>query len=119
MTAQEILDKIDADISRTAKAEGGKKRQIDVNRDRIAALLRQRETWEQPNEVYADAEWEICIVWRSRYGRVELGSEPDGRIGYYVKQTFSSRNEEGFFESGTKEELMRVMSWLDKYPEGI
>lgn len=110
MTGQEILDKIDADISRTAKIEGRKTQQIDVNRDRIAALLGQREKWERPDEVYADSEWEICIIWRSRYGRVELGSEPDGRIGYYVKQTFSSRNEEGFFESGTKEELMRVMS---------
>ena len=71
MTGQKILDEIDADISRTAKAEGGKKRQIDVNRDRIAALLRQRETWEQPNEVYADAEWEICIGMLANYGYFE------------------------------------------------
>lgn len=117
-TAREILDKIAAATLCAAQNAGGTKQQIIVNRDRIAALLEQREEWETPDEVYADEAWEICIVWRSRYGMVEFGTEEDGRVGYYVKRTFNGQNEEGFFEDNTKDELRRVMSWLDEIPEG-
>ena len=60
--------------------------QIKANRDRIAALLGLRDEWKQPDEVYADEAWEVSIVWRSGYGRVEIGTAEDGSVGYYVRR---------------------------------
>lgn len=77
-TTREVLDTIDADTLRAAQAKGGTLPQIEVNRDRIAALLEVCEEWKQPDEVYADEAWEICIIWRSGYGSVEIGTEEDG-----------------------------------------
>lgn len=111
---REILDTIDADTLRAARIMGGAKAQIGVNRERIGALLELREEWKQPDEVYADEAWEISIIWRSEYGRVEIGTEEDGRIGYYISRTLREENEEGIFEDRTREELDRVMSWLDR-----
>ena len=88
--------------------------QIKVNRDRIAALLGLREEWKRPDEVYADHAWEICIVWRSGYGRVEIGTDEDGTIEYYVSRTLSERSEEGSFRDHNREEIGRIMSWLDR-----
>ena len=116
-TVREILDTIDADTLRAARINGGTGAQIEANRDRIAALLGLREEWKRPDEVYADEAWEICIVWRSEYGRVEIGTEEDGRIGYYVSRTLSEKSEEGNFREHSREELDRVMSWLDEAPE--
>lgn len=118
-TTREVLDTIDADTLRAAQIKGGTKRQIEVNRDRIAALLGLYEEWKQPDEVYADEAWEICIIWRSGYGRVEIGTEEDGRIGYYVSRTLSEESREGNFREHSREELARVMSWLDEAREEI
>ena len=118
-TTREILDAIDADTLRAAQIKGGTRRQIEVNRDRIAALLGLCDEWKRPDEVYADEAWEICIVWRSGYGRVEIGTEEDGRIGYYVSRTLSEESREGTFREHSREELDRVMSWLDEAREEI
>ena len=118
-TVREILDTVDADILRAARVKGGMRPQIEANRDRIAALLGLRREWKRPDEVYADEAWEISIVWRSGYGRVEIGTEEDGGIGYYVSRTLSGKSEEGSFREHSREELDRVMSWLDKAPEGL
>ena len=93
--------------------------QIKVNRDRVASLLGLYEEWKRPDEVYADHAWEICIVWRSRYGRVEIGTEEDGTIQYYVSRTLSNKSEEGSLGDHNREELDRVMSWLDEAPREI
>ena len=118
-TTREILDTIDADTLRAAQVKGGTRPQIEVNRDRIAALLGLRDEWKRPDEVYADEAWEICIVWRSGYGRVEIGTEEDGSVGYYVSRTLSEESREGKFREHGREELGRVMSWLDEAPEEI
>ena len=118
-TTREILDTIDADTLRAAQVKGGTKRQIEVNRDRIAALLGLYEEWKRPDEVYADEAWEICIIWRSGYGRVEIGTEEDGRIGYYVSRTLSEESKEGNFREHSREELDRIMSWLAEAREEI
>ena len=118
-TARKILDTIDADTLRAALVRGGTRRQIEVNRERIAALLGLYEEWKRPDEVYADESWEICIVWRSGYGRVEIGTEEDGSVGYYVSRTLSEESREGSFREHSREELARVMSWLDEAREEI
>ncbi len=118
-TTREILDTIDADTLRAAQVKGATSQRIAENRDRIAALLGLREEWKRPDEVYADEAWEICIVWRSGYGRVEIGTEEDGSVGYYVSRTLSEESREGYFRRYGGEELSRVMSWLDEAREGI
>ena len=118
-TTRNILDMIDAGTLRAARSRGGVKRQIAANRDRIEALLGLCEEWKQPDEVYADEAWEICIVWRSGYGKVEIGTEEDGSIGYYVSRTLSDKSEEGNFREHSREEIDRIMSWLNKKPEEI
>ena len=118
-TTRDILDTIDADTLRAAQIKGGTRPQIEVNRDRIAALLGLCEEWKRPDEVYADEAWEICIVWRSGYGRVEIGTEEDGSIGYYVSRALSEESREGNLQEHSREELGRVMSWLDEAPEDI
>ena len=118
-TTREILDTIDADTLRAARIRGGARAQIGVNRERIGALLELREEWKQPDEVYADEAWEISIIWRSEYGRVEIGTEEDGRVGYYISRTLREESEEGIFEDRTREELDRVMSWLDRVRKEI
>ena len=113
------MDTIDADTLRAAQVKGGTSPQIETNRDRIAALLGLCEDWKRPDEVYADEAWEICIVWRSGYGRVEIGTEEDGSVGYYVSRTLSEESREGNLQEHGREELGRVMSWLDEAPEDI
>ena len=118
-TTREIIDTIDAHTLQAAQIGGGTKPQIEVNRDRIAALLGLRETWTRPDEVYADEAWEICIIWRSGYGRVEIGTEEDGSITYYVSRTLNEKSGEGTLQEHSREELARIMSWLDKTHEGV
>ncbi len=118
-TTREILGTIDADALRAALVRGGTRRQIEANRNRIAALLGLCEEWKRPDEVYADEAWEICIVWRSGYGRVEIGTEEDGSVGYYVSRTLSEESREGGFREHSREELDRVMSWLEEAYEEI
>ena len=117
-TTRAIMDAIDAHTLRAARAKNGTKPQIEVNRDRIAALLGLFDEWKRPDEVYADEAWEICIIWRSGYGRVEIGTEEDGSVGYYVNRTLSEESREGTLQDLNRNELSRVMSWLDKVPEG-
>ena len=117
-TTREIIDTIDAHTLQAARIKGGARRQIEVNRDRIAALLGLRETWMRPDEVYADEAWEICIIWRSGYGRVEIGTEEDGSVTYYVSRTLNEESREGTLQEHSREELAKIMSWLDKTREG-
>ena len=91
--------------------------QMKINRDRIATLLGLRDAWKKPDEVYADEAWEICIIWRSGYGRVEIGTEEDGTVGYYTSRTLSEKSDEGRFKDHSPEELNWVMSWLEEMPE--
>ena len=119
LDGERILDAIDADTLRAARIKGGAMPQIKVNRGRIAALLGWRDRWKRPDEVYADEAWEICIIWRSGYGRVEIGTEEDGSVGYYVSRTLSQESKEGSFLEHSQEELDRVMSWLEEVPEEI
>ena len=118
-TTREILDTIDAGTLRAAQVKGATSQRIVENRDRIAALLGLREEWKRPDEVYADEAWEICIVWRSGYGRVEIGTEEDGSVGYYVSRTLTEESREGYIWGHSGEKLSRVMSWLDDAPEEI
>ena len=118
-TTREILDTIDADTLRAARVKEGASSQIETNRDRIAALLGLYEEWKRPDEVYADEAWEICIIWRSGYGKVEIGTEEDGSVGYYVSRTLGEKSKEGNFQEHSREELSWVMSWLDEAPEEI
>ena len=63
-----------------------------------------------------------CIpfpLWRSGYGRVEIGTEEDGGVGYYVSRTPSEESREGEFRQHGREELDRIMSWLDEASEEI
>ena len=117
--AREILDTINADTLHAARLKGGIKQQIKVNRDRISALLELRDDWKRPDEVYADETWEICIVWRSSFGKVEIGTEEDGSIGYFVSRTLSEKSEEGKVQLHGKNELERIFSWLEADPEDI
>lgn len=118
-TTREILDLIDAGTLRAAQIKGETSPQIETNRDRIAALLGLCEEWKRPDEVYADEAWEISVVWRSGYGRVEIGTEEDGGIGYYVSRTLNGKNKEGNLQEHSSEELGRVMSWLGKAPKEL
>ena len=113
------MDAIDAHTLRAAQAKGGTKPQIEANRDRIAALLGVRDEWRRPDEVYADEAWEICIIWRSGYGRVEIGTEEDGSLGYYVNRTLTEESREGNFSERNRDELDKVMSWLHVEPEEL
>ena len=118
-TTRDILDMIDVGTLRAAQVKGGTSPRIEGNWDRIAALLGLYEEWKRPDEVHADEAWEICIIWRSGYGRVEIGTEEDGSVGYYVSRTLSEESREGSFREHGREELDRVMSWLDEVPEEI
>lgn len=118
-TTRDILDTIDAHTLRAAQDKGGTKPQIEANRDSIAALLGLHDEWKQPDEVYADEAWEITIVWRSGYGSVEIGTDEDGSIGYYVCRTLSEESREGTFQEHSREEISRVMSWLNEAREEI
>ena len=118
-TTRDILDTIDAHTLQAAQVKGGTMPQIEANRDRIAALLGLRDEWKQPDEVYADEAWEICIIWRSGYGKVEIGTEEDGNVGYYVRRTLSEESREGIFQEHNREEISKVMSWLDEVHEEI
>ena len=118
-TTRDILDMIDVGTLRAAQVKGGTSPRIEGNRDRIAALLGLYEEWKRPDEVHADEAWEICIIWRSGYGRVEIGTEEDGSVGYYVSRTLSEESREGSFREQGRAELDRVMSWLDEVPEEI
>ena len=60
-----------------------------------------------------------CIIWRSGYGKVEIGTEEDGSVGYYVSRTLGEESREGNFRECDREELGRVMSWLDEASEEI
>ena len=117
-TTREIIDTIDAHTLQAARIKGDARRQTEVNRDRIAALLGLRETWMRSDEVYADEAWEICIIWRSGYGRVEIGTEEDSSVTYYVSRTLNEESREGTLQEHSREELAKVMSWLDKTREG-
>lgn len=117
--AREILDAIDADTLRAAQLNGGTKRQIAINRDRIATFLGMHDNLKRPDEVYADEAWEICIVWRSEYGRVEIGTEEDGSISYYVSRTLSDEEEENCIRSNGKDEIKRIFSWLEADPVDV
>ena len=117
-TTREIIDTIDAHTLQAARIKGGTRPQIEVNRDRIVALLGLRDTWMRPDEVYADEAWEICIIWRSGYGRVEIGTEEDGSITYYVSRTLNEKSREGTLQEHSKEALDGIMSWLDKTRAG-
>ena len=116
-TTREIPDAIHADALRTARIKGGARPGIAPSKDRILALLGLREEWKRPDEVYADEAWGICIIWRSGYGKVEIGTDEDGSVGYYVSRTLSEKSEEGSFLEHSHEELDRVMSWLEDLPE--
>lgn len=116
---REILDLIDADILRAAELKRGISPQIEINRNQIADLLGLDEEWKRPDEVYGDAAWEICVIWRSGYGKVEIGTEPEGGIGYYVMRTMSTDRKEGIFEEHNPAALKRVMSWLGTSPEEL
>lgn len=120
-THRDILDTINAHTLRAAQVvqvEGGRP-QIEASKERIAALLGLLDGWKQPDEIYADEEWEICVVWRSRYGRVEIGTEEDGSIGYYVHRTLSEESREGVLQEHNREGISKVMSWLNEVPKEI
>ena len=53
---------------------------------RMAALLAQVDPWPDvaPGDAYAGDEWEVSVTWHSEHGRVELGTEEDGTMSYYV-----------------------------------
>ena len=67
----------------------------------------------RPDDVYADEAWEICIVWRSEYGRVEICAEEDGSISYFVSRTLSDETEENLIRHNGKDEIKRIFSWLE------
>lgn len=117
--AREILDTIDIETLRAARLKGGTKRQLEVNRDKIAALLGLPENWKRPDEVYADEAWEICIIWRSEFGKVEIGTEEDGSVSYFVSRTLSEKNMEGNIEGRDADKLKRIFSWLESDPVDI
>lgn len=116
---REILDAIDTDTLRAARLKGGTKPQIVINRDRVAALLRMHENLKRPDEVYADEAWEICIVWRSEYGRVEIGTGEDGSIGYLVSRTLSDKTEESPIQKNDKDKIRWIFSWLEENLEDM
>ena len=111
--AKEILDTIDAQILRAARLKGGARQQLKVNRDRIAELLGTQENWKRPDDVYADEAWEICVVWRSEFGKVEIGTEEDGTVSYFVSRTLSEKSHEGIIEGCDADKLKKILSWLE------
>lgn len=111
--AREILDTIDTETLRAARLNGGARRQLEINRDKIAALLGLKENWKQPDEVYADEAWEICVVWRSEFGKVEIGTEEDGSVSYFVSRTLSEEKMEGNIEGRDANKLSMIFSWLE------
>ncbi len=110
---KEILDTIDAQILRAARLKGGARQQLKVNRDRIAELLGTQENWKRPDDVYADEAWEICVVWRSEFGKVEIGTEEDGTVSYFVSRTLSEKSYEGIIEGCDADKLKKILSWLE------
>ena len=111
--AREILDTIDAQILRAARLKGEAKQQLEVNRDRIAELLGTQENWKRADDVYADEAWEICVVWRSEFGKVEIGTEEDGTVSYFVSRTLSEKSHEGIIEGCDADKLKKILSWLE------
>lgn len=110
---REILDTIDTKILRAVRIKGGARKQLEVNRDRIAELLGMHDNWMQPDEVYADEAWEICVVGRSEFGKVEIGTEEDGSIGYFVSRALSEKGNEGIIEGCDADKLKKILSWLE------
>jgi len=86
---------------------------VEVNRDRIAELLGTQENWKRPDDVYADETWEICVVWRSEFGKVEIGTEEDGTVSYFVSRTLSEKSHEGIIEGCDADKLKKILSWLE------
>ena len=117
--AREILDTIEAETLRAARLNGGARRQIEVNRDQIAALLGVHEELKRPDEVYADEAWEICVIWRSEFGKVEISTEEEGGIGYFVSRTLSEENKEGIIQGRDADKLKRIFSWLEADPVDV
>lgn len=117
---REVLDTIDTKILRAARIKGGARKQLEVNRDRIAELLGMHDNWMRPDEVYADEAWEICVIWRSEFGKVEIGTEEDGSIGYFVRRTLSESSREGYLRGcDDADKLRKIFSWLESDPEDI
>ena len=117
---REILDTIDTKALRADRIKGGARKQLEVNRDRIAELLGMHDNWMRPDEVYADEAWEICVVWRSEFGKVEIGTEEDGSVGYFVRRTLSESSREGYLqECDDADKLRKIFSWLESDPEDI
>lgn len=116
---REILDTIDTEVLRAARHNGGARRQLEVNRDKVAALLGLPENWKRPDEVYADEAWEICVIWRSEFGKVEIGTEVDGSVSYFVSRTLSEKNKEGNIHGRDANKLRKIFSWLESDPVDI
>lgn len=111
--AREILDTIDTETLRAARLNGGATRQLEINRDKIAGLLGLKENWKRPDEVYADEAWEICVIWRSEFGKVEIGTEEDGSVSYFVSRTLGEEKMEGSIEGRDANKLSMIFSWLE------
>ena len=56
---------------------------------------------------------EICVVWRSEFGKVEIGTEEDGSVSYFVSRTLSEEKMEGNIEGRDANKLSMIFSWLE------
>ena len=113
-TLDECLAKIDADIAAASDPS-----LLAPHRERLAAVLRQIDPWPDTpvmeGNCYAGEEWEIDILWYNQFGSVELSTEPEGGIGYFVKRGDPSelgrRRTDRMLRDG---DLSWVMSFLNE-----
>lgn len=115
-TPMRLINIIDGRILDACESQGQCERGIQAARDNISRLLRKRQLWRRPDAINADANSEIHIVWRSMYGKVEIDTNEQGDVEYYVTRTAEDKMKEGKFETCDADEVGRVMSWLDKDP---
>ena len=117
-----ILDQIDAQILEASETRNRVDPRGQANRDKVAIVLDAWEGWREPVEIYAGGTWEITLVWKTGYGVVELGTEPDGRISYLAKRTLMNKQAEGFIDVEDQEgegrggwrKIGRLMTWLER-----
>ena len=111
MNLDETIAVLDADLAAARHSAT-----LEPHHARMVAVLRQVDPWPDVRAGDADAanEWEVCVCWHSEHGRVELGTEEDGTMSYYVLRKTPPDGDDRREQERTlgPDELPWVMSFL-------